>query len=104
MVETVTREELKKGLAEGAITLIDVREPHEFAAGRIPGSLSFPLSRFIPQTLPKEPGKRVVFTCRSGRRTLLAIEMARLGGRPDACAHYAGSMLDWVAAGEPVEF
>lgn len=104
MVETVTREELKKGLAEGTITLVDVREPHEFAAGRIPGSLSLPLSRFLPTQLPKEPGKRVVFTCRSGRRTLQAIEMSRLGGRADACAHYAGSMLDWVGHGEPVEF
>jgi rhodanese-related sulfurtransferase len=33
------REEVKRGLAEGSIHLIDVREPHEFAAGHIPGSI-----------------------------------------------------------------
>ena len=103
MVEVVTREELKKGLAEGTILLIDVREPNEYAAGHIPGATSLPLSRFDPARLPKEPGKRVVFNCRSGQRTLQALEMARLSGRRDVTAHYAGSMLDWVAAGEPVE-
>jgi len=103
MVEVVTRDELKKGLADGSIALIDVREPHEFAAGHIPGSASLPLSRFDPAQLPRDAGKRIVFTCRSGQRTLQAIEMARLGGRSDACAHYAGSMNDWVGAGEKVE-
>ncbi len=103
MVEIVSRDELKKGLADGTITLIDVREPHEFAAGRIPGSIPLPLSRFDPALLPRAEGKRLVFTCRSGQRTLRAIEMARLGGRGDACAHYPGSMADWIANDEPVE-
>ncbi|WP_298424546.1 rhodanese-like domain-containing protein [Rhodoblastus sp.] len=102
-VEVVTREQVKAGLAEGSIALIDVREPHEFAAGHIPGATTMPLSRFDPSQLPRDPGKRIVFCCRSGRRTLQAIEMARMMGRSDACAHYAGSMLDWVGSGEPVE-
>ena len=76
MVDVLTREEVKAGLAEGSIALVDVREPHEFAAGRIPGSVSLPLSRFDPSQLPQD--KRVVFVCRSGRRTLLAIELSRL--------------------------
>ncbi|MCW2283007.1 rhodanese-related sulfurtransferase [Rhodoblastus acidophilus] len=103
MVETVTRDELKQGLAEGKILLLDVREPDEFAAGHIPGAVNFPLSRFEPQNLPREAGKRIVFSCRSGQRTQRAMEMARLGGRSDANTHYAGSMNDWLAAGEPVE-
>ena len=45
MVEVVTREELKKGLADGTVVLIDVREPNEYAAGHIPGAASLPLSR-----------------------------------------------------------
>jgi rhodanese-related sulfurtransferase len=103
MVEVVTREELKKGLADGSIALVDVREPNEFAVGHIAGAISMPLSRFDASQLPSEPGKRIVFNCRSGKRTLQAIEMARLAGRRDANAHYEGSILDWVAAGEPLE-
>ena len=54
MVEVVTREELKKGLADGSIALIDVREPNEFAAGHIPGAVLVPLSRFDPAQLPRD--------------------------------------------------
>ena len=103
MVEVVTRAELKQGLADGSIALIDVREPNEFSAGHIPGAIRLPLSRFNPAELPPAGGKRIVFNCRSGKRTLQAIEMSRLGGRSDAIAHYEGSMLDWVGAGEKVE-
>jgi rhodanese-related sulfurtransferase len=103
MVETVTRDELKQGLADGKILLLDVREPNEFADGHIPGAVNFPLSTFDPAKLPREAEKKIVFSCRSGQRTQRAIEMSRLGGRADANTHYAGSMNDWLAAGEPVE-
>jgi rhodanese-related sulfurtransferase len=103
MVETVTRDELKKGMAAGKILLLDVREPNEYAAGHIPGAVNFPLSTFNPNSLPREAGKKIVFSCRSGQRTQRAMDMARLGGRTDADTHYAGSMNDWVSAGEPVE-
>ena len=55
------REAIKQGLREGSIVLVDVREPHEFAAGHIPGAVSQPLSTFDPSALPE--GKRVVFSC-----------------------------------------
>jgi len=103
MVDIFTREQVKEGLADGSILLLDVREPNEFTAGHIPGAVNFPLSTFDPAQLPRENGKTIVFSCRSGQRTQRAIEMSRLGGRGDANAHYAGSMNDWMSAGEPVE-
>jgi rhodanese-related sulfurtransferase len=103
MVDIFTREQVKAGLADGSILLLDVREPNEFSSGHIPGAVNFPLSTFDPARLPREDGKIIVFSCRSGQRTQRAIEMARLGGRGDANSHYAGSMNDWLAAGEPVE-
>lgn len=104
VVDVVSREELKQGLADGSVVLIDVREEAEFRAGRIPGSILMPLSRFRPADLPPPaPGKRIVLTCRSGQRTLQAMAIAQIQGREDVTAHYAGSMLDWAAAGEPVE-
>ena len=62
------------------------------------------LQSFEPDALPPpEPGRRIVFSCRSGKRSLVALERARLAGRTDITAHYPGGMLDWNAAGEPVE-
>lgn len=102
-VENVDRDELKKGLADGTILLIDVREPNEFAAGRIPGSILNPLQSFDPKALPNVPGKRVVLSCRSGRRSLTALDLAQKAGRTDVRAHYPGGFQDWANAGEPVE-
>jgi rhodanese-related sulfurtransferase len=100
-VEPVTRDEVKQGLADGSIALVDVREAHEFAAGHIPGSISMPLSTFDAAALPRD--KKVVFSCNSGRRTLMAMEKAQDAGRPELASHYEGSFQDWLMAGEPIE-
>lgn len=94
------RESVKKGLQDESITLVDVREPHEFAAGHIPGALSHPLSSFDPAALPE--GKRIVFSCAAGVRSVRAIELAQAAGL-DIREHYKGGFKDWAAAGEPVE-
>ena len=100
-VVDVDLEEVKRGLADGSIVLVDVREPHEFAAGHIPGSVSHPLSAFDPASLPREEGKRVVFSCASGVRSVRAIEFAQAAGL-DLREHYKGGFKEWHSAGEPV--
>jgi rhodanese-related sulfurtransferase len=102
-VENVSRDELKKGLADGTILLVDVREPNEYAAGRIPGAVLNPLQKFDPGALPQVPGKRVVLSCRSGKRSLAALELSRKAGRDDVRAHYPGGFQEWANAGEEVE-
>jgi rhodanese-related sulfurtransferase len=102
-VENVCLEELKKGLAEDTICLVDVREPNEYAAGRIPGAKLNPLQNFDPHALPNMPGKRVVLSCRSGRRSLTALALAQRAGRSDVRAHYPGGFQEWAKSGEPVE-
>jgi rhodanese-related sulfurtransferase len=94
------REDIKRGLADASFLLVDVREPHEFAAGHIPGSVSHPLSTFDPAALPTD--KRVVFSCAAGVRSVRAMELAQAGGR-DIREHYKGGFKDWAMAGEPVE-
>ena len=103
-VENVDREALKRGLADGSIVLVDVREPNEYADGHIPGALLNPLQSFDPAALPPpRPGTRIVLSCRSGKRSLVAMAQAQRAGRDDVTAHYPGGMLDWNAAGEPIE-
>lgn len=102
-VENVTLDELKQGLADGSIILIDVREPHEYAAGRIPGSILNPLQKFDPKAIPTETGKRIVLSCQAGGRSLKALEMVQAAGRDDIRAHYPGGFSGWAKAGEKVE-
>ena len=53
-VDVMSFEDVKKALAEDNIHLVDVREPHEYAAGHIPGATNMPLSAFDPQALPTD--------------------------------------------------
>lgn len=104
IVEDVSLIDLKTGLADGSIVLVDVREPHEYMAGHIPGSILNALQSFDTDALPPAAaGKRIVFSCRSGRRSIAALALAQQAGRGDIRAHYPGGMLGWEAAGEPVE-
>ena len=104
VVEDVSLAELKQGLADGSIALVDVREANEWAAGRIPGAVFNPLSAFDPAAVPAaRPGQRVVLQCRSGRRSVTALGLAQQAGRSDVRAHFAGGMLEWQGACEPVE-
>ncbi|OYU49463.1 MAG: sulfurtransferase [Rhizobiales bacterium PAR1] len=102
MIEDLDREEIKAGLAAGTLLVVDVREPHEYAAGHIPGSVSFPLSTFDPRALPSAPGKRTVFSCAAGVRSMQAAMAAQSAGVA-IDAHYRGGFKDWLMAGEAVD-
>lgn len=103
-VENVDIDDLKRGLADGSILLVDVREPDEYAAGHIPGATLNPLRSFDPARLPEAaPGKRVVLSCRSGKRSLSALDLAQRAGRGDVTAHFPGGFLEWAQSGETVE-
>jgi len=94
-------DEVKEGLASGDITLVDVREPQEYAGGHIPGSLSHPLSTFDPGEL-RGLARRIVFSCASGVRSVRAIELAQAAGLA-VNEHYGGGLKEWAALGEPIE-
>jgi rhodanese-related sulfurtransferase len=101
-VSDLTPEDVARGLAEGRIVLVDVREPNETALERIPGSVLVPLSEFDPAAIPVPAGCDVVFSCRSGRRSVTASLAAQEQGFAYA-AHLAGGILAWKAAGLPTE-
>jgi rhodanese-related sulfurtransferase len=99
--ENLTLLAVKQGLAAGTLTVIDVREPAEFAAGHIPGSRNLPLSHFDPTALPVG-AKRLVFACQTGKRATLARErFVAAGGDPSAALFLAG-FAGWLAAGETI--
>lgn len=101
-VRDLTPEEVARGMAEGRIVLVDVREPKETAVERYPGALEVPLSQFDPASIPDPQGKQVVFACRSGKRSVTASLAAQDEGFAYD-AHLAGGILAWKAAGLPTE-
>jgi rhodanese-related sulfurtransferase len=99
---TVKPTEAADLLKRGRAVLVDIREPDEFARRHVKGALSRPLSFFERAHLKIEPGRDVVFTCRSGMRT--AANCDRLGRAIEGEAFILEGGLDaWAAAGLPLE-
>jgi rhodanese-related sulfurtransferase len=87
-------------LKNGTAVLVDVREADEFARRSVRGALSRPLSAFEAAHLKIEPGRDVVFACRSGMRTQAHCD--RLKASVDGEAYVLEGGLDaWIAAGLP---
>ena len=101
-VQDLYPDEVAKGLTEGTMLLVDVREPSETEVERYPDAVCMPMSEFDPGALPDPQGKRVVFACRSGNRSVTASLVAQDAGLPYN-AHLAGGIKAWKAAGLPTE-
>jgi rhodanese-related sulfurtransferase len=88
-------------LGEGAIQLVDVREPHERDAGHVPGSRHVPLAELTAAAPTIDPERPVVFVCRVGARSAMAAwSFARAGY--DA-HNLDGGMVEWAQSGLPLE-
>jgi len=73
--------ELAGRVARGdALTLLDVREPHEWAITRIPGARLAPLSRLAEEIPRLDPAGEFVVYCRSGVRSQTAGRQLRAAG------------------------
>lgn len=94
----VTVTEARAMAAQGAL-LIDVREPREWAAGHIDGSLHVPLGRLEASFVPT--GRPIVVVCRSGSRSAIATQLLQAAGRTDVF-NMAGGLMAWEAAGLPL--
>jgi hydroxyacylglutathione hydrolase/adenylyltransferase/sulfurtransferase len=88
-------------LRSGEAVLVDVREPHEWDAGRIPGARHVEMERLASQaeTIPKD--KTVIFQCRLGNRSAMAAQAFRASGYE--ALSMAGGILAWHEAGLPLE-
>jgi len=99
----ITVQEAADMLRDGA-HIIDVREPHEYVAGHVPGAPLIPVNSVFArrEELPKD-GK-LIFTCAVGQRSALACEMAAASGIPAGRLYnLEGGTEAWIKAGQPVE-
>lgn len=97
---TLSPDEAREALTNGAIVLVDVREPAEFAAERVHGALLFPLSTFDAKMLPQDAGRPIVLHCGSGKRSADALQRCRAAGVV-VRGHIGGGISAWKAAGLP---
>ncbi|MFH1019491.1 MAG: rhodanese-like domain-containing protein, partial [Pseudomonadota bacterium] len=84
----------------GTYTLVDVRDPEEFAAGHIPGAINIPVAGFAARSGTLDKKKQIIVYCNSGGRSYNAYrKLQKLGYEKINQAIFA----DWKEAGLPVE-
>lgn len=103
-VPEVVPADLQSRLSGGEqIVVIDVREPEEFARGKIPGAYTIPrgvLEMQVDGRLPRE--STVVLYCGAGGRSALAAKsLADMGY--ENVENLQGGWGAWVKSGLPVE-
>lgn len=69
MYEDILPQDVAEWRERGA-QVVDVREPWEYAAGRVPGSVNIPLSEFVARL--DELRAPLVLVCASGSRSASA--------------------------------
>ena len=83
-----------------SLTVVDVRDPEEFAEGHIPGAINLPLENFASGSGVLDKKKEIVVYCNSGGRSYGAYrKLMKLGYKNIAQAIFA----DWKEAGLPVQ-
>ena len=103
MFKEITPHTLNEWMNEADVILIDVREPNEFDYERIKGGLLVPLSTVAFDKLNLKGKHRIVFQCRSGKRSQLACEKI-FEDIPEEMELYSlkDGILGWKEAGFPV--
>jgi hydroxyacylglutathione hydrolase len=95
-----TPEAAREAVAAGA-TVIDVREPDEYAAGHIEEALPIPLGR-LQGELARVPRDRPVLTyCAMGERATTAASILERGGFEDV-RNLDGGFNAWRRSGQKV--
>ena len=91
---------LRDALSEGA-TLIDVREPHEFAEAHVPGAVLIPMGELAARLAEVPSDGPVYVICRTGNRS------GQMGPLLDAHGYDSinvlGGTMAWVRAGHPYD-
>jgi adenylyltransferase/sulfurtransferase len=79
--ETIAPLELKKRIDRGErLQIIDIREPHERAIAKFPGSVPIPLGQMKRRASELDPSIDTVFICKIGTRSVFAIRALRETG------------------------
>lgn len=80
--EMLSSEQVKQKMTDGSL-LIDVRTPHEYTGGHIPGSRNIPLDELDKRIDAVQPDKShpLIVYCQSGGRSAAAARLLKSMGR-----------------------
>jgi len=93
--------DLKKRIDRGdKLTIVDVREPHEYQINKIAGSLLIPLGDIPKRYVELDPSDELVMQCKVGGRSAKAADFLRSKGYKKVL-NLTGGILDWIDKVDP---
>lgn len=102
-MEPLSRRELKKRIAAGTVTVLDVRPAEEFALGHVPGAINIPTTELKRRLSELPRSREIVAYCR-GPYCVFAFEaVAALRAAGYKARRLEDGLPHWRAAGLPVE-
>jgi rhodanese-related sulfurtransferase/DNA-binding MarR family transcriptional regulator len=101
-LEPIRTRELRRRLAAGDVTLVDVRPADEFAAGHIPGALSVPLAELAERVKELPKRREIVAYCRGPYCVMAVTAVELLRRRGYRARRFVESVPGWRARGYPV--
>src|SRR6478672_3221674 len=92
---------VEQRMREDGWTVLDVREPYEVEAGRIPGTRHVTLGELTEAAETLDRDRPVVFVCRVGSRSGMATQAFRASGWE--AYNLRGGIAGWVEAGLEID-
>ncbi|MFC5453167.1 rhodanese-like domain-containing protein [Paenibacillus aestuarii] len=94
-MDTILPSEIKERLGRGEkLTIVDVREDEEVAAGMIPGAKHIPLGQLPERHEEIAKADEIILVCRSGNRSGRALGyLESLGYK--GLKNMTGGMMEW---------
>ena len=94
--------ETKRRLQSNHALLIDVREPHEFVAGHLPGAVNIPLNSLPARLNELREKESLILVCATGNRSAMAADWLVQQGF-EKVANVEGGTVAWLRHGFEVE-
>jgi ArsR family transcriptional regulator len=101
-LEPVSRKQLQKMIREGAVTVLDVRLPDEFALGHVPGAVNIPLRALKKRLGEIKTDREIVAYCRGPYCVWSFEAVALLRARGFKVRRLEEGLPEWRAAGLPI--
>ena len=103
VVNDLSADEVARGLTEGRIMLVDVREPHEWQIGHIDAARLIPLGELPNRMGELDPSADIVVHCKAGGRSAKAVALLKEKGYRNVWNMKGGILLwsDQVDASVP---
>jgi len=101
-IEEITAVELKKLFDQNPnLQIIDVRQPHELAIGKLPNTKAIPLGQIVRRQSELDPGQDAVVVCKVGVVSAMAVRALRESGYTGRLLNLKDGINSWANDVDP---